>query len=70
MSEEDWGYLESLLDSFEALFSNIPYGHRDKAWWDKFYEFSDLIKNQIKKVQPSEVHPEVDGKPAVRKAIP
>ncbi len=52
MSEEDWGYLESLMDGFGALLSDIPYGHRDKAWWSKFYEFSDLIKKQIKKVQP------------------
>ena len=52
MSEEDWGYLKSLMDGFGALLSDIPYDHRDKAWWDKFYEFSSLIKNQIKKVQP------------------
>ena len=62
MSEEDWRYLKSLMDSFGALLSDIPYGHRDKAWWDKFYEISDLIKSQIKKVQPSEessqaIHP-------------
>ena len=54
MSEEDWKHLESLLDSFEALLSEIPYGHRDKTWWDNFYKLSSLVKKQIKKVQPSE----------------
>ena len=54
MSEEDWEDLESILDSFGAFLSDIPYGHRDKTWWNKFYEFSDLVKKQIKKVQPSE----------------
>jgi len=68
MSEEDWKYLESLLDSFEALLSDIPYGPRDEAWWNKFYEFSDLVKKQIKKLRPSEVPPAVDGQPTVKKA--
>ena len=68
MSEEDWKYLESLMDSFGALLSDIPYGRRDEAWWNKFYEFSDLVKKQIKKVQPSEVPPDVDGQPTVKKA--
>ena len=68
MSEEDWKYLESLMDSFGTLLSDIPYGHRDEAWWNKFYELSDLVKKQIKKVQPSEVPPDVDGQPTVKKA--
>jgi len=54
MSEEDWKYLEPLMDSFRDFLSDIPYGHRDEEWWNKFYEFSDLVKKQIKKVQPSE----------------
>jgi len=54
MSDEDWKYLEALMDSFRNFLSVIPYGHRDKAWWDKFREFDDKIKEQTKKVQPLE----------------
>lgn len=54
MSEEDWDYLEALMESFGRFLRDIPYGQRDDAWWKKFHEFDDLIEEQIKKVQGSE----------------